>query len=513
MKTRALIAALVLVTSLPALADSVKKHYRSEQRFTLAPGGSLVLENPFGNIDIVGSEQPEIVVITITTISGVSNAAVDEGRRQTTLAAGGDERTRILRATVGPGNGREWSSTVEWRIRLPRNAHVRVASRVSERLRVFGVDGSVHIKNFNGNILLHEAKGHAVIDSVNGSIIYSTNTQPTGNVILKTLNGHVTATVPPNADLRWVAETVKGDIRTNLPARGAFFGATFRGSVNAPGGVTLTTATLMGNIQLLAAGTSFRDAQSLRQLPATIVPAPASRKEGVIRRETVKGMFTYSTNIGDIRVQEIHGDADVHTGAGEVQLGSVTGECKVSSLGGPLQIGEVHGAIEAKTRAGDILIDSARRGGTVVTNGGSIRLLYTGGPTRLVSGGGNITVRQAAGSINAFTRSGDIEISVGVTVPTQKIEARTDKGNVVLNVGPNFAADIDAVIMTSDPAADTILSDIPGLSISRQQVGGKTRVRATGKLNGGGSPITISATEGDIRISTRPAGPTVVQPR
>jgi len=119
-------------------------------------------------------------------------------------------------------------------------------------------------------------------------------------------------------------------------------------------------------------------------------------------------------------------------------------------------------------------------------------------------------VRQAAAAVDADTASGDISIAVDSTSRSQRVDARTAKGNVILNVTPQFAADIDATILTSDPEADTFLSDIPGLSVSRDLVGGKTRVRAIGKINGGGEKVVLHATDGDIRISTGPVAPTVV---
>ena len=52
-----------------------------------------------------------------------------------------------------------------------------------------------------------------------------------------------------------------------------------------------------------------------------------------------------------------------------------------------------------------------------------------------------------------------------------------------------------------------------GLTITREQVGGTTRVRAVGKINGGGEKVVLQATGGDIRVSTGRAGPTLVKPR
>jgi hypothetical protein len=115
--------------------------------------------------------------------------------------------------------------------------------------------------------------------------------------------------------------------------------------------------------------------------------------------------------------------------------------------------------------------------------------------------------------VNAETASGDIAITVDAASRSQRVDAKTAKGNVTLNVSPQFAGEIDATILTSDPDADTFLSDIPGLSINRDQFGGKTRVRATGKINGGGEKVVLHATDGDIRISTGPVAPTVVTRR
>jgi hypothetical protein len=204
----------------------------------------------------------------------------------------------------------------------------------------------------------------------------------------------------------------------------------------------------------------------------------------------------------------------VQTAAGEIKLGTVYGDCNVVSLGGPLDLGDIIGALFASTQAGDVHVRAARVGGRIFTAGGSIRLLYTGGVTALQSGGGDIVVRQAAGPINAETRSGDINITTDPNQKSQKIEARTGRGNVTLNMTQGFGADIDAMIVAVDPDAYTINSDFTGLQITKFRVGSKTRIRAMGKLNGGGERIDIYAEEGDIRISNVTASPlTIISPQ
>ena len=510
MKTCVLKAAIVLFTCASAFAaPTVSRTFQSDQTFPLEANGTFILDNPAGNVLVTVKDTPDVEAMIFKRVDGVDLDAVEEGRRQTQLIIGGNPKLRTLRMAIVPGSTKAWQASVAWNIRVPRNATVRIITTSGDHIRIVGVRGGVQAKNFNGQIIFEDIVGPAIAESVNGSIFLLAPALR-GNVLLSTVNGDITATVPRDTGFRWVAETLKGDIRTHFPARGAFIGNTFTGTVNAPGGPTLRTSSLMGNVQVFAGGAPVRTAQSVRRAVPT--PLPVMRT-GAPQQARIPGDFTFRTNLGDVRVQEVGGRVDIFTGAGEVQIGSVGGAAKVHSRGGPLQLGEIGGPIDASTRAGDILVDSARRGGAIQTKGGTIRLLYTSGPTRLYSGGGDIHVRQAAAPVEATTESGDIAITVDTTFRSQKVDAKTSKGNVVLNVSPQFGGDIEATIFTSNPDADTFLSEIPGLSISREQVGGKTRISATGKLNGGGEKIVLQATDGDIRISTGPVTPTVVSRR
>jgi len=87
--------------------------------------------------------------------------------------------------------------------------------------------------------------------------------------------------------------------------------------------------------------------------------------------------------------------------------------------------------------------------------------------------------------------------------------AKTSQGNVALVVSPTFAADIDALVITGDADANTIRSDF-NLTIRREAYNGKTRIRATGKINGGGERIELVAEDGSINISSQVIAPMVI---
>src|SRR5689334_21620017 len=139
-------------------------------------------------------------------------------------------------------------------------------------------------------------------------------------------------------------------------------------------------------------------------------------------------------------------------------------------------------------------------------------MLYAAGPTNLHSAGGDIVVRQATGPISAETRSGDVTIVLDPLVRSAAVDAKSSEGNVTLYVSAQIAADIDATLLTSDPEANSIRTDFPGLNIRREQIGKKTRIRATGKVNGGGDRMSLYAEDGDITIRTAPGSSGVSSP-
>ena len=508
MRVRALFAAILIFTAGASSAAVKKMYVVAPKAFPLSDGGVIVVQNPLGNIEIIGSDDAhEVTAAAFKMIEAVDEAGLEEGRKLTALRQGGTNRARFFRTDIPAVANPRWNSVVTWRLTVPRSAQLRLFSNTGEHTRVTNVHGNVYVKNFAGSITLDNLTGGVAVDSVNGSITYMTP-QPQANVRLATVNGDVIAKVLPTADFRWLAESVKGEIVSNLPARGTLIGASFRGGLNAPGGPTLTTATITGNVSLLSLTTLRAAVQPLRnsklvvKIPigtAAMTPAgPAPRGINLEMVETTK--FVHTTNFGDVLVERIPGDADIFTGGGMVRLGTVGGALNVNSKGGPLYFGTVAGPLRVGTGAGDVSVTSARRGGEITTGGGSIRLGYNQAATRLVNGGGDITVGRAAGPVFADTKSGDIAVTVDAAVKTLKVTAETDKGNVVLNVAEGFAADVEATIVTSDPDANTILSDIDGLSIQKEAYGTKTRVRATGKLNGGGEKVVLGAVDGSIRI-------------
>jgi DUF4097 and DUF4098 domain-containing protein YvlB len=514
-------AAIGLLIAANGFAGNVTVTERLIKELTLDGNGTLWIDNAVGNVDVIGSDAPNISVTIFKTTIGADRAEMDEGRQQTVVNFEGDQNSRFVRTILPAIHSSRWTSNVSYIFRVPHTIHVRIAVRTADRIRIAQINSDVTVKSFAGTIILDGVTGPSMVDTTNGRVVYIYHQKPSAQAQIQAVSADIYLNVPPDSSFNWVADTLRGDVRTNLPIRAEYLGSAFRGTVNAPGGPTLSMQTLLGSIHMLGNGLSPETVRSLREtavtesktvrVPTKTLMMQPSRR---IQLPIAMGPFELSASVADVEVGEIRGSAHVETAAGEIKLGTVYGDCNVVSLGGPLDLGDIIGTLFASTQAGDVHVRAARVGGRIFTAGGSIRLLYTGGTTALQSGGGDIVVRQAAGAINAETRSGDINITTDPNQKTQKIEARTGRGNVTINLTPGFGADIDAMIVAVDPDAFTINSDFTGLQITKSRVGGKTRIRATGKLNGGGERIDLYAEEGDIRISNLTASPlTIISPQ
>lgn len=496
-----LLAGMLLAAAPLAMAEIFAVTDRSTREVPIFIGGSFLLENVDGDVEVIGTDEPKVVVAISRTIRGSGQEALAEGRQMTQSVFTGDERQRIVRTWVSPMRKRNWVQVVSYVVRVPRTAHVRISTG-SGQVKVSDMRGSVGVKNLNGLVTLERLSGPSTVDTANGDIKFTAPIKGLANARLSSVNGNVEVQAPGNAVFQWIAELVRGEVRSNLPVRGSFVGTRYTGSVNSPKGPTIRTESLMGNVYMLKAGTTVASAAVIPREARNNGPGLAVAE--TFRQPVVEGYLSYKTTIGNVAIGEVRGAAHISTGAGEVQLGRVSGQCDVVSLGGPLNLGEITGVLNARTDAGDVVVEAARSGGVIITGGGMVRLLHAGGPVRVQSGGGDIVVRQAMSGVVAETRSGDINITIDPAARHYKTSARTSRGNVVLNVRSDLAADIDATILTSDVEANKFRSDFPGLTVRRDSIGGKTRIRATGRVNGGGERIELFAEDGGIQILTRP---------
>lgn len=508
---RILIAVAVMLPATQLLGTTFAQGSPVVREFSIDPTGSVWIDNPFGSIDVIGGDGNVVSVTVVRSITAADPAAMKEAADAVVVSFEGDTKVRLVRTMMPASRSGRWSAAVNYVVRVPRSVAIKIGSKSAEHIRVSHINGSVTVNGFSATLIMEGVAGASAVSLVNGRIFYDYTEGPISKVQIQAVNADIDISVPASARFDWVADTLNGDILTALPIRGGrFAGAVFHGQLNGPGGPTINTSTMMGRVLLQANGSNPNPAASVRFNGPEHRPAASDvllQPSQKIQLPFVTGDWVFAASVADVTVGEVRGSAHVETGAGEVELGAVFGSCSVTTMGGPLNLGDIIGSLFAHTGAGDILVRAARMGGELTTDGGLIRVIYAGGPILLRSGGGDIIVRQFSTSIEAETTSGDITLTGDPKERTSKVTARTKQGNVILNVSPRFAADIDATILTSDPDVNEMHIDFTGLTVRRDQVGAKTRIHVTGKVNGGGERVELYAEEGDIHISAQTVSP------
>src|SRR5437868_1739766 len=88
------------------------------------PEGSIWIENPVGNIEVIGGDFDAISFVAVKSVHGADAAAVAEARQQTQVITTGDDRQRQFRTVMPMLRNMRWTSSVNYQLRVPRTVLV-----------------------------------------------------------------------------------------------------------------------------------------------------------------------------------------------------------------------------------------------------------------------------------------------------------------------------------------------------------------------------------------------------
>ena len=168
--------------------------------------------------------------------------------------------------------------------------------------------------------------------------------------------------------------------------------------------------------------------------------------------------------------------------------------------------------LEAKTSDGNVTLSGLQGDLGLTTGDGNVTLDHVSGNLRIKSGDGQVKVTNAEGAIDAHTSDGNLSVDglfhalalhtsdgsldLSLREGTQLTGATTiqsSDGSVTVRVPQSFAADLN--VHTSDGHVDCALP----LVMNHYQ-SGESGHELHGKLNGGGTPLTIHTSDGNVKI-------------
>jgi hypothetical protein len=168
--------------------------------------------------------------------------------------------------------------------------------------------------------------------------------------------------------------------------------------------------------------------------------------------------------------------------------------------------------LQARTSDGNVTLSGLQGDLGLTTGDGNLTLDHVSGNLRIKSGDGQVKVTNADGAIDAHTSDGNLSVDglfhalalntsdgsldLNLREGTQLTGATTiqsSDGSVTIRVPQSFAADLN--VHTSDGHVDCALP----LVMNHYQ-SGESGHELHGKLNGGGTPLTIHTSDGNVKI-------------
>jgi len=267
----AILAVLALVAV--ALADAQSED-NFHQQVSLAPGGSVSVENGRGDVSIEGWDKAELQVDARKIFEG-NGADRERWMRETKIRVEGDEHRRIVKVEYPTELFQGWNwghRAVNLTIHVPRQVNTELKTdrghitvqHIAGKLDINSDRCDVDISRLDGELRVHGDRGDVKVrdSAIRSGIRLSLDRGSAdielqrfaGDSDLQVSRGDISLTLPKNAAFVLDAErTRRSSFRTDFAvlARGSFGGNSIHGEVNG-GGSTLRLRADRGGVSVHA---------------------------------------------------------------------------------------------------------------------------------------------------------------------------------------------------------------------------------------------------------------------
>ncbi|RKR84790.1 hypothetical protein BDD43_5043 [Mucilaginibacter gracilis] len=234
MKTKFLIPLLagygLCLAQLSATAQDYKTHISKQFTLQKPAANTLVgIYNTFGSVTVEGYNGNNVLIEVDETISGNTNADVEQGKNEFKLKFEQNADT-IMAYIIAPWytkpSARGWhydSDNVHYTVKLnfvvkvPNNVNLNASTVNNGSIDVKDVYGTLKTNNVNGPISIINAKGATAAYTVNGPITVNYVAVPNSESSYKTINGKLTITYPANLSADMQFKSMNGAFYTDFP--------------------------------------------------------------------------------------------------------------------------------------------------------------------------------------------------------------------------------------------------------------------------------------------------------
>ncbi|MGA8220996.1 MAG: DUF4097 family beta strand repeat-containing protein [Candidatus Acidiferrales bacterium] len=241
-------ALLLLACILSLAATGFARTESFSQVYPLPAGGSFLLENVNGSVQVEGWARDEVQVEAVKT------SASDAQDLERVMIEVESQPGKVSVHTRYPkGDGGEVA--VEYHVHVPYRVLLGSIGTVNGSVLVRGVEGSGALKSVNGNVEVLNSSGRFSAKTTNGDLHLELRKllDEGGPMNIETVNGSVVLGLPSDAHANLDVTSMNGDFTSDLPM-------TSTGSIQAtrayraklgPGGGEISVRTVNGAIRLV----------------------------------------------------------------------------------------------------------------------------------------------------------------------------------------------------------------------------------------------------------------------
>jgi len=225
---------------------------RAAKSFPFRSGGSLSLENSFGNIQIEGWEREEIEIMVEEELEFPSSPRFYflGGERSTPkIWAEGDEEELTIQIP-GPGKKSE-GSRFHCRLRVPQSVVLREIRTSVGEIRISGVYGSAGIRGDEGYIVVRNFSGPLLISLGRGDVEAEIlDLRPEDEVHIEVGEGDIALFLEPAVAAEIAVETPAGRVIEDFEGIPPFEPPSLRAKLGEGEGAKVVLVARSGNIRI-----------------------------------------------------------------------------------------------------------------------------------------------------------------------------------------------------------------------------------------------------------------------
>ena len=241
-----LLLACVALFATPGFGSVVNRQ-TFEHSYPLAPGGSFLLENVNGSVQVEGWDRDEVEVEAVKT-------ADTDGQDLERVKIDVDSAPGQVSVHTRYPKGQGVEVAVEYHVHVPYRVLLGSICTVNGSVLVRGVDGGGDLRSVNGNVEVLNSAGRFSAKTTNGDLRLELHEVLDGAPMnLETVNGSVILGLPCNAKANLKVLSMNGEFHSELPVTstaGEPEPRAFRGKIGTGGG-EISVRTINGGVRLI----------------------------------------------------------------------------------------------------------------------------------------------------------------------------------------------------------------------------------------------------------------------